>query len=134
MSDCIFCAMVNGDVPCRRIYEDADSLAFLDVAPATRGHTLVIPRRHVRDIWDLPEAVAGNVGVATAKVATLLRDRLAPAGLNVMQANGEAAWQSVFHLHVHLVPRYDADELTRAWTPTLAPEEELDAVLREVVG
>jgi histidine triad (HIT) family protein len=125
---CVFCAIVSGDAPARRVYEDRDTLAFLDIAPATRGHTLVIPKHHAEDIWSISEDAAQAVAVATLRVAHLMRTRLGVAGVNVMQANGRLAWQEVFHLHAHVVPRYPGDELRRAWSPVRAADGDLDAV------
>jgi histidine triad (HIT) family protein len=128
LSDCVFCAIVTGVRTALVIDEDDDTIAFLDIAPATPGHTLVIPRAHVRDICSLDSATAAAIGVATARVAQLLRDRLKPAGMNVMNAAGVAGWQSVFHLHMHVVPRYDANELTRGWIPRPGVEADLRAL------
>src|SRR4051794_18025248 len=104
MTTCIFCSIAAGEAPAWRVYEDEKTVAFLDVAPATRGHTLVIPKEHFADLWSISEAGAKAVAVATVRVAHLLRERI-----NVMQANGSAAWQEVFHLHAHVVPRYPGD-------------------------
>ncbi len=128
MSKCIFCLIVHGDAPARLVYEDASTVAFLNIAPATRGHTLLIPKAHVTDIWEMQDWVASAVAVATLRVAHLLRDRLKPSGLNVVQANGGAAWQTVPHFHVHLVPRYDARELNLPWQPRPVPDEDLAEV------
>lgn len=131
---CLFCAIVSGVAAARRVYEDERTLAFLDIAPATRGHTLVIPKEHTEDIWSISEKSAPAVAVATLRVAHLLRERLPLAGVNVMQANGTAAWQEVFHLHVHVIPRYPGDRLQRAWSPVRAADPELDAVLTQLRG
>ncbi|MDP9023210.1 MAG: HIT family protein [Actinomycetota bacterium] len=127
--DCTFCAIVAGDQPHHRVREDADTVAFLDVHPATRGHTLVVPRRHVRDLWDADQDVAARVMRAGWVVARLARDRLGADGVNLFQATGEVAFQSEFHLHLHVVPRYDREELVRPWSPLLrADDDELGAV------
>ena len=107
-------------------------MAFLDIAPATRGHTLVIPKQHATDLWAISSDAVQAVALTTRRVAHLLRERLPIAGINVMQANGAAAWQEVFHLHAHVVPRYPSDGLRRAWHPARASDEELDAVLDEL--
>jgi histidine triad (HIT) family protein len=131
---CIFCAIVSGDAPAHRVYEDDRTLAFLDIAPATRGHTLVVPKEHADDVWSISEESAQAVAVTTVRVARLLRDRLAVTAANVMQANGAAAWQEVFHLHVHIVPRYPGDHLKRTWSSQREQETSLDGVLAELLN
>jgi histidine triad (HIT) family protein len=105
--DCIFCKIVAGQTPTYKVYEDEHSLAFLDILPASRGHTLVIPKEHAADIYDIsPETLAATtIGAQTA--ARILRSKLKPDGLNVFQNNGPAAGQVVFHYHLHLVPRWE---------------------------
>jgi histidine triad (HIT) family protein len=110
--DCPFCKIVAGSLPSWRVYEDDAAVAFLDKGHATRGHTLVIPRHHAADLWELSEDEAAAVMRGVHRVARLLRQRLpALRGLNVTQSNGAAAWQEVFHYHVHLIPRYGDDDL-----------------------
>ncbi|MGH9169776.1 MAG: HIT family protein [Acidimicrobiales bacterium] len=132
MADCLFCSIVAGMERAWRVYEDEAAVAFLDRGQATAGHTLVVPRRHVPDIWATTSDEAAEVMRAVHAVALVLRDRLEPAGLNVIQSNGRIAWQEVFHYHVHLVPRYDADGLVPPWKPTRPDEAELDAVLARI--
>lgn len=103
--ECLFCAIVAGDVPARQVYADDDAVAFLDINPAQRGHTLVIPRRHVRDLVEQPQALT-EIAPAVETVARILTDALQPAGLNLLASQGEAAGQEVFHLHLHVIPRY----------------------------
>src|SRR6187551_3290455 len=99
--DCIFCKIVAGALPAWQVYEDESAIAFLDKGHVTRGHTLIVPRRHAADLWALSEDEAAAVMRAVHRVARLLRERLDLRGLNVTQANGSAAWQEVFHYHVH---------------------------------
>ncbi|MFV0406271.1 MAG: HIT family protein [Propioniciclava sp.] len=108
ISDCLFCRIVAGEIPSRQIYADADAVAFLDVEPLKRGHTLVIPRTHVPDVLAAPEALAALVP-ALATTGRLLQKRLGASGMNMLSNVGADAGQSVFHLHVHLVPRYAED-------------------------
>ncbi|WP_425309458.1 HIT family protein [Ammonicoccus fulvus] len=103
--DCLFCAIVAGDIPSRQIYSDEHAIAFLDISPWHRGHSLVIPRRHVADLVDTPPALA-EIAPAIQATSRLLLDRLGAEGLNMVANTGEAAGQEVFHFHVHLVPRY----------------------------
>ena len=115
-----------------RVYEDDATVAFLDRGQATPGHCLVVPRRHAADLWALTADEAADVMRAVHAVAQILRDRLRAPGLNVVQSNGEAAWQDVFHYHVHLIPRYGDDNLVTPWQPTRPAESDLDAVLARI--
>lgn len=106
MSDCIFCKIINGDIPSAKVYEDENVLAFLDISQVTKGHTLVIPKVHKENVYELPEEAAANVFKTVPKIANAIKAAYDPIGLNVLQNNGEAAGQSVFHFHMHLIPRY----------------------------
>ncbi len=126
MSDCIFCAIVAGESPAHRIDEDEHTLAFLDIAPFARGHTLVVPKTHAPDLFATDEDTAAAVMRATHRVAHRLRERLSPEGMNVLQSNGRVAFQTVFHLHVHLIPRWASDALSvPPWPKPPAPQDEL---------
>lgn len=125
MHGCIFCAIAAGDAVAWRVYEDAACVGFLDIGAATRGHTLLVPRVHVADIFEMEEETAAALARASHRVAALLKVRLAPAGLNLVQSNGRAAWQDVFHAHVHLVPRYEEDGLVPPWGASSPTEAEL---------
>ena len=103
--DCLFCAIIDGSVPSRQIYADSSAVAFLDIQPWHRGHTLVVPRRHVANIVDDP-SIWGDVQAAVESVVPVLTDRLGASGLNVLLSAGAVAGQEVMHVHVHLVPRY----------------------------
>jgi histidine triad (HIT) family protein len=107
--DCTFCKILDGLLPSWRVYEDEGSVAFLDKGQVTRGHTLVVRRRHAEDIWSLSEDEARAVMRSVHRVAHVLREKLGLLGLNVTQANCRAAWQDVPHYHVHLIPRYGED-------------------------
>jgi histidine triad (HIT) family protein len=129
---CVFCEIVAGVCPARVVLRDEHAVAFLDRGPAARGHTLVVPRVHVRTLAEAPREVAGWVFAAASDVARLLTERLAPDGLTVVQSNEHAGWQDVFHLHVHVVPRWDGDSLIRPWSPVRADSHVLDAVHAEL--
>jgi histidine triad (HIT) family protein len=131
--ECTFCRIVAGLSPSWRVYEDETSLAFLDKGQVTRGHTLVVPRRHAEDIWALSADEAGAVMRSVHRVAGLLRERLRPLGLNVTQANGRAAWQDVLHYHVHLIPRYGDDGFRPPWRSTSPSQEQLSDVQQIVL-
>ncbi|HET9650191.1 MAG TPA: HIT domain-containing protein [Microlunatus sp.] len=129
---CLFCKIVAGDVPSRRIYADATAYAFLDIAPWHRGHTLVIPRRHVVDLVQGPPVLAELVPAVEA-VSRLLVDRLGADGLNLYSAAGAVAGQEVFHLHLHLVPRY-AERGGMRNLFDRSGDDDLDAVHAEITG
>ncbi len=107
MSDCIFCKIVNGEIPSAKVYEDEHVYAFLDISQVTKGHTLVIPKKHSENIFETDPEIAGKVFEAVPKIANAIKKTYNPKGLNLLQNNGEFAYQSVFHLHIHLIPRYD---------------------------
>jgi len=114
-TECVFCAIVEGTEPAEVIYEDAHAIAFLDIAPATEGHTLVIPRRHSVDLFDIGSEVAAHVMRASIEVAAMLKAALGVEAMNVVHASGRDAWQHIFHFHLHLIPRRDIGELTPPW-------------------
>jgi histidine triad (HIT) family protein len=128
MTDCIFCKIVRGDIPSRQVYADDHAYAFLDVSPWHRGHSLVVPRRHVPDLITADPALT-EIAPAVETVARLLVERLDADGVNLVSSTGAVAGQEVFHLHVHVVPRY-ADEpgLRALVNPAPATDGELDAV------
>ena len=115
--DCIFCAIIEGKAPAEVIYEDEAVVAFLDINPANDGHTLIVPRQHVQDIFDIGEETAAAVMRAVVRVAQAIKAALQPDGVNLMQASGRAAFQSVFHFHIHIVPRWWGDDLRLPWHP-----------------
>lgn len=115
---CPFCEIASRDDPdAREVYRDDDTVAFFPMEPATLGHTLVIPRRHVADIWELGDELACRLAMVTSKAAHAIRRAMEPDGLNIIQSNGAAATQTVFHLHVHVVPRWEGDGIGRIWPP-----------------
>ncbi|TCN27969.1 histidine triad (HIT) family protein [Mesobacillus foraminis] len=106
MSDCIFCKIVNGEIPAAKVYENEHVLAFLDISQVTKGHTLVIPKVHKENVNELTEEIAGNLFKEVPKIANAIKKAYDPIGLNTLNNNGEHAGQSVFHFHMHLIPRY----------------------------
>lgn len=133
MSSCIFCEIVCGTAPAWRLYEDDRTVAFLDIHPATRGHALVIPRRHADDLFTISAEDAAAVATTVHRLAPTLEERLGCDGLNVVQANRAAAWQSVFHYHVHMVPRYVGDGLLMPWRPSALHADDLDEVQSQIL-
>lgn len=109
-ASCIFCRIVRGEAPAHFVLKEELVSAFMDIFPSSRGHVLVIPNRHAVTIWDLTDEEAGRILQAARRIAHALRAALEPAGLNLLQSNGRAAGQEVFHFHLHLIPRYGGDE------------------------
>ena len=128
MSDCIFCKIIANEIPSKKIYEDADHIAFLDIFPAGKGHTLVIPKEHHADIHTMTPAQYGAIATAAKKVADLLRAKLNSEGMTIFQMNKEAGWQTVFHAHMHVIPRWSNDSLHKPWEIAPADGAELDAL------
>ncbi len=116
MSDCIFCKIIDGTIPSVKVYEDENVYAFMDVAPLTKGHTLLVPKQHVKDLFEMSEEVAKNLYAAAPKVANAIKAAFNPAGMNTLNNNGSFAGQTVFHYHLHFIPRYDeTDGLKVKW-------------------
>ena len=133
----IFSKIVSGDIPAVKLYEDDATLAFLDIGPASRGHTLVISKDEHADMFAIPPETLAAVMRTVQRVALALRDVLQPDGMNVIQNNGAAAGQTVFHFHVHLIPRWEGDHALRLWKPGSADPEDLQALaaqLRATLG
>ena len=118
MADCIFCKLANGIIPTNSIYEDEKFNVILDAGPATKGHALIIPKDHYKNIYELPEETAGEVFKLAKKLAIKMTDKLGADGFNIVQNNNEVAGQSVFHFHMHLIPRYEGDGQHILWKPT----------------
>jgi histidine triad (HIT) family protein len=125
MINCIFCSIIAGDIPAHKVYEDDGYLAFLDIFPASKGHTLVIPKSHHADIHSMPADVYGGMAAIAKKVADILMNKLSSEGTTIFQMNREAGWQTVFHAHMHVIPRWSGDALHKPWDIAPAREEEL---------
>lgn len=133
MMDCIFCKIVKGEIPCTKVAENDDFLAFLDIQPITEGHTLVVPKHHFRDFSEFPENL-GNAYVRFVKqTMALLQRGLAPDGINIGMNNGAAAGQAVFHQHTHLIPRRKNDGL-KSWPGQASTPAAIEQVRRRIVG
>ena len=134
MSDCIFCKIANGEIPSNTIFENDDFRVILDNGPATKGHALVLPKKHYADLFEIPEeTLAGAVKVAKTVAATM-KDKLGYDGVNLVQNNGAAAGQSVLHFHLHIIPRYKNDGQNILWKPTSPSAEELVQIKNTIVG
>lgn len=123
--DCIFCKLANGVIPTNSIYEDGDFNVILDAAPATKGHALILPKEHADNLYELPEETAAKVLVLAKKLATHMTQKLGCDGFNIVQNNAAVAGQTVFHFHMHLIPRYNEDGQKIAWVPQEVAAEEL---------
>ncbi len=110
MSDCLFCKIIDGTIPSIKVYEDEHAYAFMEIMPVTKGHTLLIPKTHCTNLFDMTTEVASNFFAATPKVATAIRDAFDADGLNTLNNNGAGAGQTIFHYHLHLIPRYDESD------------------------
>ena len=131
---CIFCAIVAGDAPAQILDSDDHTVAFMDINPATRGHALVIPRAHSVDLHDTPPEDVAATAVAAQRLAERARDRLGADGVNLLNACGAAAWQSVFHFPVHVIPRYADDPLRLPWVPGAGDMDEIAAAAAVLRG
>ncbi len=130
--DCIFCKIVGGELPSQKVDEDERTVAFMDISPATRGHLLVVPREHVRNVLEVePEDFQATMASAQ-RMARRVSERLGVAGVNLLNSCGSAAWQTVFHFHVHVIPRYEDDPLRLPWIPGEGDPAEIEAVAREL--
>jgi histidine triad (HIT) family protein len=125
--DCIFCKIVAGELPGTIVDEDERTISFMDINPATRGHALVIPRRHARDLLEIEPDELQAVAVAARRLAKRVHDRLGADGINLINSCGSLAWQTVFHFHVHVIPRYEGDPLRLPWVPGPGDPDEIAA-------
>lgn len=131
--DCIFCKLANGIIPTRSIYEDETFRVIMDASPATRGHALILPKEHAADIYELPEDTAAKAFVLAKKLAAHMTEKLQCDGFNIVQNNGEAAGQTVFHFHIHLIPRYREDAQKIGWEPKTFLDEVMDELQQKLI-
>lgn len=130
--DCIFCKLANGDIPTNVVYEDDDFTVIMDAAPATKGHSLILPKNHYANIFELDEEIAGKTFKLAKKLAGVMTEKLSCDGFNIVQNNGETAGQTVFHFHMHLIPRYENDGQKILWDPTNPSKEEQAEILEKL--
>jgi histidine triad (HIT) family protein len=130
--DCIFCKIIAGELPATIISEDERTVSFMDIAPATRGHALVIPREHATDLLSVGPEDLRAVVLAAQRLAVRAKQRLGADGVNLLNSCGAAAWQTVFHFHVHVIPRYEGDPLRLPWVPTQGDPQEIAAAAQEL--
>ncbi len=117
MDNCIFCKLANGEIPTATLYEDDSFRMILDAGPATKGHALILPKAHYANIMEMPPELTGKAFALAGKMAGKMMEKLGCDGINVVQNNGLAAGQTVFHFHIHLIPRYEGEEMIVAWKP-----------------
>ena len=129
--DCIFCKLANGEIPTTSIYEDEDFNVIMDLGPASHGHSIILPKTHAANLYELPDDYCSKIMGVAKKCAGAMKKSLNCDGLNVLQNNGEAAGQTVFHLHVHLIPRYKDDQVNITWKPG-EPEEDMGAIAEQI--
>ena len=132
--DCLFCRIVSGELPSTRIDEDERTIAFMDINPATRGHVLVVPREHARDLTDIGEEDLAAVAAMGRRVAVRQGERLGADGVNLINSCGQVAWQTVFHFHLHVIPRYAGDPLRLPWEPSPGDREDIASAARDLTG
>ena len=132
--DCLFCKIVAGQIPAQIVDSDDHTVAFMDINPATPGHALVIPREHSPDLMEVPDADLENTIRAARRLAKRMEEVLAPAGYNLLNSCRQAAWQTIFHFHVHVIPRYEDDPLKLPWLPGEGDEDEIAAIAERLRG
>jgi histidine triad (HIT) family protein len=132
--NCIFCKIVAGEMRATIVDEDERTIAFMDINPATRGHALVIPRAHSADLLSVDREDLGATMLASQRLAARMRERLSADGVNLVNSCGAVAWQTVFHFHVHVVPRYAEDPLRLPWVPAPGDPQEIAAAAQELTG
>lgn len=128
--NCIFCKIANGEIPSATLYEDEEFRVILDLGPASRGHALILPKKHAANLFELPDETAEKVMVLAKKIAGRLKEGLGADGINLVQNNGEAAGQTVFHFHMHLIPRYEGDSVQVTWTPGTLTDADKEEILK----
>ena len=133
MTNCIFCKIVKKEIPAKIVYENEQVFAFLDINPDSKGHTLLIPKKHAADIFELDEESAGEVLKAAKKVSSAVMHSLGAAGINLLNSNRKEAGQTVFHYHMHIIPRYNGDSI-KVWPNSTYKEANLDSVLASITS
>lgn len=132
--NCIFCKIANGEIPSRTLYEDDAFRVILDQSPATKGHALILPKNHFKNLYEIDDDTAAKVLPLAKKMAAAMTEKLGSDGFNVVQNNNEVAGQTVFHFHVHLIPRYNDDNQSLVMKPCGMTPEEIDAVRDVIAG
>ena len=132
MENCIFCKIANGEIPAATLYEDENFRVILDLGPASKGHALILPKSHAANIYELSDEMAAKAMILAKKMATVMTAALKCDGFNIVQNNGECAGQTVFHFHMHLIPRYKNDKSGFGWKPGKLTDEDRDEILEKL--
>ena len=132
MSDCIFCKIANGEIPSATLYEDEDFRVILDLGPASKGPALILPKAHAANIYEISDDMAAKAMILAKKMATKMTEALKCDGFNIVQNNGEPAGQTVFHFHMHLIPRYEGDQVGITWKPGTLTDEVKNEILEKL--
>lgn len=128
---CIFCKIANGEIPSVTLYEDEDFRVILDLGPATKGHALILPKNHFANLFEIPEDMDAKAFILAKKIAKKMKDVFGCDGVNIVQNNGVAAGQTVFHFHIHLIPRYEGDHAGVTWKPGTLTDEQREEILQK---
>lgn len=131
-NDCIFCKIANGEISSSTLYEDEEFRVILDLSPATKGHALILPKKHIANIFEIDKATASHAFVLASRIASAMKAALNCDGINIVQNNGEAAGQTVFHFHMHIIPRYVNDGQNINWIPGTSDAEEREAIAKKI--
>lgn len=132
MENCIFCRIANGEIPAATLYEDENFRVILDLGPASKGHALILPKTHAANIYELSDEMAAKAMILAKKMATAMTAALKCDGFNIVQNNGECAGQTVFHFHMHLIPRYKGDQVGITWKPGELSDADKEEILLKV--
>ena len=132
MDNCIFCKIAGGEIPAATLYEDENFRVILDLGPASKGHALILPKAHAANIYEISDELAAKAMILAKKMARVMTDALHCDGFNIVQNNGECAGQTVFHFHMHLIPRYNGDSVGITWTPGTLTDEAKEEILEKV--
>lgn len=131
-SNCIFCKIANGEIPSATLFEDEKVRVILDISPASKGHALILPKEHYANLYEIDDEMAKHVIITAKRQATKMRDALGVEGINIVQNNGEIAGQTVFHYHMHIVPRYKDDNVNIKWEPGELSEEKKAELIKKL--
>lgn len=132
--NCIFCKIANGEIPSKTLYEDDKFRVILDLGPATKGHALILPKEHYKNLYELPDELAGDAMILAKKMMIQMTEKLHCEGFNLVQNNGDLAGQTIYHFHLHMIPRYQADRQTIGWKPQEVSQEQLEKIRKEITG
>ncbi len=134
MSDCIFCRIIAGEIPSATVFEDEDFKAIMDIAPAAKGHIIILSKKHYANLYELEDSVASKALIVARRIAQAMKEELKCDGINILQNNGEAAGQTVFHFHIHVIPRYNDDHVIVPWTNQKYEDGEAAAIAAAIAA